>query len=131
MEIKYPAIEKIEELNVLVLAFIKVKKSDKPELLSKSKLQDALTQCMHSKGDIYEKAAVLLKELVQKHPFASGNRRTALVVTRYFLKLNGANWRIDTLPDQFKVLIGIRESYYTLEEIKEWIKHGQIREFKR
>jgi len=29
------------------------------------------------------------------------------------------------------VLNGIRENYYTREEIKKWLKGGKIREFKR
>ena len=30
-----------------------------------------------------------------------------------------------------KIMTGIRENYYADEEIKNWIKHGTIREFKR
>jgi len=69
--------------------------------------------------------------LVKKHPFASGNRRTAFVVTKYFLMQNKASFEIKDDPHYARGMLGIRENYYTKEEVKEWIKHGKIREFKR
>lgn len=131
MKIIYPPAEKIEELNLLVLALIKVKKSDKPELLSTLKLVAVLNECTSLEGDIYDKAVVLLKGIIQKHPFASGNRRTAFVATKYFLEMNKEKFKIDPSENQFKVFLGIRENYYTCQEIKEWIKNGKIREFRR
>lgn len=32
---------------------------------------------------------------------------------------------------QARVMIGIRENYYADQELKEWLKHGNIREFRR
>jgi hypothetical protein len=34
-------------------------------------------------------------------------------------------------PSHAKIMTGIRENYYTDIELKEWIKDGHIREFKR
>ena len=130
-KIIYPNPEKIIEYNLLVLNIIYAKKADKPELISKSKLIDVIEECKNFKGDIYDKAVILLKGLIQKHPFASGNRRTAFIVTKDFLLANKVKFGIKDDPKQAKVMIGIREGFYTDNEIKEWIKNGKIKEFER
>ncbi len=129
-ELKYPSLEKIIEYNTLVLEIIKVKKVDKPRVLSYSKIIEVISQCESKDGDIYDKTVVLLKGLIQKHPFASGNRRTAFIAVKDFI-INGGKFGIKDDPNQAKVLQGIREDYYMNQEIKEWIKNGKIRSFKR
>ena len=131
MEINYPTVEHIIEFNHLALALVKVKKADKPVVLSKPKLLEIFEECQNAQGDVYDKAVVLLNGIVKKHPFASGNRRTAILVTKDFLHDNNAVLGIKDEPGQARVLLGIREGFYTNEEIKEWIKHGKIRSFER
>ncbi len=130
-EIKYPSVERIIEYNVLSLTAIKVKKADKAELLSISKLNEIVRETENAEKDIYDKAIVLLKGLVKKHPFASGNRRTAFIVTKDFLLTNNGKFNVKDNPENAKAMQGIREDYYTDEEIKEWIKNGKIKKFKR
>ena len=130
-KIKYPTAERIIEYNVLALTLIKIKKADRPAVLSSARLDLTIKNCKELKGDLYEKAVCLLNGIIQLHPFASGNRRTAFVVTKEFLKENGGKFNIEDDPKQAKVMLGIRENYYTDNEIKEWIKHGKIKEFKR
>ena len=127
----YPTPEKIIEINKLALMKIKVKKADKPELLSYRALMESIEMCKNVRGDVYSKAACLLKTLVQKHPFASGNRRTAFIAVEDFLLSNKAVAKIKNSEKQAKVLKGVREGYYTDKEIRDWIKKGEIREFKR
>jgi len=129
--IKYPSIEEVEGYNVLVLNIIRVKKADKPQVLSKSKIREAIEACEKAEGDIYCKAAVLIRCLVRAHAFASGNRRTAFVVAKEFVIANGKDFRIKDDPEYAKVMRGIREGYYSDGEILEWIKNGKIREFRR
>ncbi len=81
-DIIYPTTEKIIEYNLLVLELIKAKKADKPEILNKSRITEVIYACEDKDGDVYDKAIVLLKGLIQKHPFASGNRRTAFITTK-------------------------------------------------
>lgn len=126
-----PTLEKIIEYNLLLLDIIKAKKADKSELLSYSKLKQVIEECKNLKGDIYDKAVVLLKGLIQKHPFASGNRRTAFIVTKEFLLKNKAKMGVKDDPKQAKIVVGIREGFYSDNEIKEWLKKGDIHEFKR
>ncbi|MEK6960946.1 MAG: Fic family protein [Nanoarchaeota archaeon] len=95
------------------------------------KVHQIIKDCHGLQGDVYDKAVVLLIGLVQKHPFGSGNRRTAVIVVKDFLESNGARLGIADNPSQARILLGIREGFYSTAEIKEWIKHGKIREFKR
>ena len=129
--ILYPSAEKIIEYNLLVLKLIKVKKGDTQKVLSKAKILDTLFDCEENTGDVYDKAVCLLKGLIQRHPFASGNRRTAFIVVKDFLMMNHAQFQIKDDPKYARAMQGIRENFYTDEEIKEWIKNGPIKEFKR
>lgn len=129
--VKLPTTEKIIEFNMLALELIKVKKADQPKVLSKAKIIEIVQDCEKSGGGIYDKAVVLLKGIVQKHPFASGNRRTAFITAKYFLEANNTKIAVEDNPANAKVMLGIREGYYSDEEIKEWIKNGKIREFRR
>ncbi|THE15525.1 type II toxin-antitoxin system death-on-curing family toxin [Enterococcus hirae] len=38
---------------------------------------------------IYEKASILIIQLIKKHPFYNANKRTAFLATYVFLKING------------------------------------------
>lgn len=64
-KIKYPVSEEIIEFNKLVLKEIKVKKADKPELLSYKALVESINACEKTKGNVYDKATALLKNLIQ------------------------------------------------------------------
>ncbi|MBI4646675.1 MAG: type II toxin-antitoxin system death-on-curing family toxin [Bacteroidia bacterium] len=130
-DIIYLTSQEIIEFNILALNLIQTKKADKSEVLSYRKIQDIVTGCQQEKGDIYDKAVYLLKNTIKKHAFASGNRRTAFIITKHFLLLNEIVLNIKDEPEYAKIMTGIRENYYADNEIKNWIKYGQIREFKR
>ncbi len=130
-KIYYPSVERIIEFNALVLTLISVKKADQPHVLSQVKLMEVVDACKSKEGDIYDKAVLLLKGLIKKHAFASGNRRTAFLVVKGFLLENKAKFYIKDDLLNAKIMTGIRENYYSDEEIKEWIKNGKIKEFKR
>ncbi len=119
------------EYNILALELIRIKKADRPKVLSMAKIREAIEECEKKEGDIYDKAAILLKGLVQKHPFASGNRRTAFIAAKDFVLRNHSKFGVKDDPSSAKAMLGIREHYYRDDEIKEWIKNGKIREFKR
>lgn len=99
--------------------------------MSYAKIREVVDGCEQMEGDIYDKAAYLLKKMIKQHAFASGNRRTAFVITKHFLFSNKSEFNISDNPDYARIMTGIRENYYTDTEIKNWIQHGQIREFKR
>jgi prophage maintenance system killer protein len=126
----YPIPEKIIEFNELILSVIKVKKADSPKLLSYNKLLEIIDECVENKGDVYDKAVILMKGIIKKHAFASGNRRTAFITTKHFVINNNGKFNIEDNPSNANAMQGIREDYYSHDELKEWIKNGKIREFK-
>ena len=127
----YLSVEKIIAYNILAINLIQVKRADKAEVLSKNRLDEVVERCKNLKGDVYDKAVFLLKGIIQKHPFASGNRRTAFIAVKDFLLSNTETFGIQDNPEQARVMIGIRENFYKDEELKEWLKHGKIRKFER
>ncbi|HLC84695.1 MAG TPA: Fic family protein [Candidatus Nanoarchaeia archaeon] len=130
-EITYPSPEQVIAFNHLALALVKVKKADRALLMNRTRLLQIIEECINHPGDPYDKAVVLLAGIVKKHPFASGNRRTAFLVMVDFLWDNNTPCRLQNNPEHARVLLGIREGFYTPHEIKEWIQHGKIRPFKR
>lgn len=52
----------------------------------------------HGAGDELERAAYLLRGIIQDHPFVDGNKRTAIEGTFLFLRLNG--WTIRPSADE-------------------------------
>ena len=127
----YLTVEEIREYNKSVLHEIKVRKADSHKVLAEGALESIVEECGKIRGDAYYAAGFLLKSLIQKHPFASANRRTAWIAAERFLEQNNHRLNVDNSGKQAKILQGIREDYYTDEEIREWLKTGKIREFKR
>ncbi|MGI0079893.1 MAG: Fic family protein [Nitrososphaerales archaeon] len=125
---EYPTENQIIELNKDVLKRIKVKKADAHKVLSHGKLARAIEESKADTGDVYGKASTLLMSLTRGHAFESANRRTAIAVTEIFLRANG---EIPKLKHDERVLIGIREGFYTKLEIKNWLKGDAIRPFNR
>ncbi len=130
-QIIYPTPEKIIEHNVLMLNLIKAKKADKPGVLSYARIVNVINRCKKLDSDIYDKAVSLMKGLIREHAFESGNRRTAFIATKEFVTANSGRFKIMANPAYARAMQGIREGYYADKEVKEWIKNGKIREFKR
>jgi len=120
----------IVEYNRSVLR-TRVKKADSHKVLSEGALRSVVAECKEKSGKAYDIAVCLIKNLIQKHPFASGNRRTAWVATESFLEQNNLKLNVDNSEKQARVLQGIRENYYTDKEIKDWLITGKIRKFER
>jgi len=55
--------------------------------------------------DVYSKAASLLEGIIRWHPFADGNKRTALLVMIYFLKLEGYGMALPLSAIRYSVKI--------------------------
>src|SRR5438132_6817632 len=104
------------------------KKADSNRVITRPLLIAAIEKVKAESGYLYDKAAVLLTELVRAHAFASGVRRTAYVATMSFLRTNGQHPSV--IPDP-KILTGVREDFYAQDEIREWLKGSAIRKFTR
>ncbi len=113
----YPSIDEITEANKLVLEVV-VDKRDRHVVWNEEAISAAIAAAKQAEGDLYDKAAVLLIELVKAHPFKSGNRRTATAVVADFLKANGEQF----MGQGTKVLAGIRLGDFKRSEVKAWLK---------
>ena len=129
--IVYPTVDEIQYYNTIAIEMFRKSKRDQAKIISVSYLQKAIDKAKMNPGGIYDKAAQLLIELTRVHAFESGNKRTAFLTTKKFVLKNEGKFNIPDLTDNVKVMIGIRENYYSLNEIKEWIKNGKIKEFRR
>lgn len=127
-EIVYPSVGELVETNRRVLKEIRAKRADQHKVLSRPKLEQAIQKARDEKGDVHDKAAVLLIELVRGHAFSSGVRRTAYAATIAFLRTNG---ELPSVTHDPRILTGIREGFYTLDEVTSWLRGNAIRPFGR
>jgi hypothetical protein len=73
------------------------------------------------------KATVLMETIINFHPFADGNKRTALLATFYFLYWNGYDLIIPEDADEFT--IEIAKGKKRLNEILSWLTRHSRRSF--
>ncbi len=59
--------------------------------------------------------------IANNHPFIDGNKRTALVVSRTFLLINGYNITA-AQEDKYLMFLKLAEGNLTEEELAEWFK---------
>lgn len=88
----------LSERDIVKLNVIQIKRYSPKEtigVIDKNALSMAVNQPkQHIFGkdlypDVFSKAAVLLINLIKKHPFHNANKRTAFLAAYVFLKLNG------------------------------------------
>ncbi len=125
----YPSASVLISLNDVILQEVNVSRHDRHDVWRPEGIQEAIEKSRSQSGDIYDKATTLLVELQGSHPFKSGNKRTAFAAASIFLTENGKATSMK--GDISKTMQGIREGFYTHEEIKSWLKGNEIREFKR
>lgn len=65
---------------------------------------------------LFDKAAALLESLVNNHCFHNGNKRTAYLVTKSFLLLNGYHLRMER-KYEVEFIVDIATGSHTLETI--------------
>jgi death-on-curing protein len=71
--------------------------------------------------DISSLAATLAYGIAKNHPFIDGNKRTALVVTRTFLLLNGCNLDA-TQEEKYLTFLKLAEGNLSEESLADWIR---------
>ena len=127
----YPTIDEIKYYNTIAIEMFRKTKHDRAITIEDAFILKAIKAVKSKEGTIYDKAAILLLKLTQAHAFESGNKRTAFLSTKRFVLMNNSKFNIPDSTDNVKIMIGIRENYYTEEELRMWIKHGKIKEFRR
>lgn len=64
--------------------------------------------------DLFDKAAALLELLVKSHCFHNGNKRTAYLVTKSFLMVNGKHLRMEC-TDAVEFVVDIAKGVHSLK----------------
>ena len=118
----YPSVDDVIDANILSLDLSGDKHN--PKLLGSRKgIQAVLEEvkAAEEKGLTYQ-AALLMKRLVYRHFFDSGNHRTAYALAKMFLRRNGRRLRVTRFEQSYEFIrrIGTEE----IEEIQEWVEHG-------
>ncbi|MFS8536128.1 MAG: type II toxin-antitoxin system death-on-curing family toxin [Limnochordales bacterium] len=123
-QIKYLTPEEILGLHEFVMSFTQ---PDAPQeeggVRSEHDLLSACFVCQQTFDgvdlypDLWDKAAALMRSLIQNHPFRNGNKRTAVIVVDTFLKLNYYELAV---PDNklIELTVRIAEKKVTLNKIK-------------
>jgi death-on-curing protein len=71
--------------------------------------------------DLPQLAAAYAFGIAKNHPFLDGNKRTAYVVCRTFLKING-NDLIASQKEKYLTFLRLAEGTLSEEELVEWIQ---------
>jgi len=75
--------------------------------------------------DISALAASLAYGIAKNHPFVDGNKRTALVVSRTFILLNGFNIEASQ-EDKYLSFLKLAEGDLSEEELAEWFRQKLV-----
>lgn len=70
---------------------------------------------------LFDKAAALLESLVRNHCFHNGNKRTAYLVTKSYLMLNGQHLRMES-EYAVEFIVDIAQGLHSLESIATVLK---------
>lgn len=98
-----------------------------PGVRDESLLDSALArpQQLHAYGDpppdIAALAASLAFGLARNHPFLDGNKRTAHVCYRVFLRLNGADLSAGD-EEKYVIMLGLASGSVSEEAFAEWLR---------
>lgn len=70
---------------------------------------------------LFAKAAALLHSLCMNHPFTDGNKRTAWVSTKTFLKINSYHLKAGK-TEAVTFMISVGQDKLALKDISSWLK---------
>lgn len=73
--------------------------------------------------DLYALAAAYGFGLARNHPFADGNKRTALIAMRLFLKLNGAEFSASA-EEKYRMIVALAAGDLLENEVADWLRNS-------
>lgn len=71
---------------------------------------------------IWEKAAILFRNIVQFHVFVDGCKRVGIHTVYIFLRKNGINLSPDDPEEIFRFPMAVAQEELSLEQMQEWLK---------
>jgi death-on-curing protein len=73
--------------------------------------------------DFIDKAAVLVVRLAKNHPLPDGNKRSAWLALRMFVKINGWSWDPPPSIDEAeRAVLAVASSEWDQEEMATWLR---------
>ncbi len=66
------------------------------------------------------KAAIVVYSLIKNHPFVDGNKRTAFIWGRTFLRLNG--YDVESVQKYYEIVVKISKDEVTQEDVFDWFE---------
>ncbi len=120
----YPKKEDVIENNKRVLEIVKADKSDRHKVLGEYKIDNVLEEAKKKKGDVFDKASVIVRGLNQGHPFNSANKRTAYFTANEFICKNKGHLILKKRDKQREMCIRIREGRVDDEDIAKWLRYA-------
>lgn len=79
----------------------------------------------YEKSSLEELAATMAYGVARNHPFVDGNKRTAYVCMRLFLKLNGKDI-VATQEEKVRITLKLAAGELEVPELTDWIiQHGK------
>lgn len=99
-------------------------------LLNENQLESALARpqnaAAYEGADIVRQAATLFWGIASDHAFTDGNKRTAVVMLRAFLNLNGYDL---TLSDdgRFELALGVAEAHISVDDVENSLRPAVVR----
>lgn len=93
-----------------------------PNGLGSSQARPSQIRYYEQTDDMFYLAASIIESLIQNHPFANANKRTAMMSGYIFLLMNGYEL---TAPDHEVVAIaeGMARKEYDAEDLENWLCH--------
>lgn len=91
-----------------------------PSNLASSQARPSMVKYYEQTDDMFVLAASLIESLIQNHPFANANKRTAMMAGAIFLLLNGYEL---TAPGEevVEIAVGIACKEYMAEDVEAWL----------
>ena len=120
----YPKKKDVIENNRMVLSIVRANKSDKHRVIGDFKIDSVLKEAKRKKGDVFDKASVIVRGLNQEHPFDSANKRTAYFTGNEFICKNKGFLVLKKRSKQKQMCVKIREGRVTDEDISNWLRHA-------
>jgi len=122
-KIWYPNVQDIIINNKKVIKIHKETKAERHKILGRYNLQPIINEAKKTKGDIFQKASILLRGINQAHAFASANKRTAYFTANKFIYKNMNQLVLKKRNKQKEIAIKVREGRITDKELTDWLKY--------
>lgn len=97
----------------------------KDEGLIESAMARPLNKHAYGERDSCALAASYAYGIARNHPFADGNKRTAWVIARLFLKLNGVEIAFDK-TDAIRMMLGLASGQLAEDEVAQWFREHLV-----